>query len=341
MINNEFNTTVRPFYFSNLIVDPKNDSILIKCGFQAIISEDSGKTFLPIDQSVHSDIHDVWVNPQNGKHILVASDGGVYESTDRARTFRMWMNLPVSQFYHVSVDNAQPFNVYGGLQDNGSWFGPSQKSGGIANSDWKNSYGGDGFYSFRHPTDPNIIYSEYQGGELVRYHKNTGRSQSIKPYAERGEAKLRFNWNAPIQLSEHHPDRLYFGAQYLFKSDNKGASWTKVSGDLTTNDPTKQEQHKSGGLTIDNSTAENHCSIYAIAESPLNEQMIWVGTDDGNLQVTTDGGKNWQNVTANIPGLPANTWVSFIDASPHDAQTALVTFDGHRHGDKNTLSISN
>lgn len=334
LINNEFNVTVRPFYFANLTVDPTNDSIVMKCGLQAIISEDRGQRFRPIDQTVHSDIHDIWINPVNNKHLLLATDGGVYESFDRGYTFRMWMNLPVSQFYHVSVDDAVPFNVYGGLQDNGSWYGPSRKAGGITNSDWKNSYGGDGFYSFRHPADPDIIYSEFQGGELVRFNQATGQSQSIKPYAAAGEDQLRFNWNAPIHLSRHQPDRLYFGAQYLFRSEDRGNAWTRISPDLTSNDSAKQQQSQSGGLTIDNSTAENHCTIYAIAESPLNERVVWAGTDDGNLHVTTDGGENWQNVVQNIPGLPANTWVSFIEASPHDPLTAFVTFDGHRTGDK-------
>ncbi len=335
-VSNDFNTTVRPFYFSNIKVDPTNDSIVIKCGFQAIISENRGQVFRTIGSSVHSDIHDVWIDPTNSKHILVATDGGIYESIDRGRTTKMWMNLPVSQFYHVSVDNATPFNVYGGLQDNGSWVGPSRRAGGIGNSDWTNVYGGDGFYAFRHPEKENIIFAEYQGGNLVRYDKNTGVAKSIAPYRQDDEEDLRYNWNSPIHLSPSNPDRMYFASQYLYRSEDMGESWERISGDLTTDDPEKQQQHLSGGLSIDNSTAENHCTVYAIAESPVAGQTVWAGTDDGNLQVTSDGGKNWNNVIPNVPGLPANTWVTFIEPSPHDAQTAYVTFDGHRTGDGTT-----
>ncbi len=336
LVNNEFNSTVRPFYFSNLIVDPQNDSIVIKCGLTATISEDRGDRFRSIDGSVHSDVHDAWIDPNNPKHIIVATDGGVYQSFDRGYTFSMMMDLPISQFYHVSVDMAEPYNVYGGLQDNGSWYAPSRKAGGISNSDWKATYGGDGFYSFAHPTDPDVVYAEYQGGQLVRYNKKTGQAKDIKPYPEQGEAPFRFNWNAPIALSNNNPDRLYFGAQYLFVSDDRGDSWRRLSPDLTTNDPEKQKQEESGGLSIDNSTAENHCTIYTIAESPVDERTIWAGADDGNLQVTTDGGKTWRNVAENAPDLPANTWVTFVEPGHFDARTAYVTFDGHRTGDMTT-----
>lgn len=332
-VSDDFNTTVRPFYFSNLVVDPLNDSIVIKCGLNAIISENRGQTFRPTDFSVHSDAHDIWIDPSNTKHILLATDGGIYESVDRARSFKMWMNLPVSQFYRVSVDDETPFNVYGGLQDNGSWQGPSRKSGGIGNNDWINIYGGDGFYAFRHPVEKNILFAEYQGGNLVRYDKNTGQAKSIAPYRQGDEEDLRFNWNTPIHMSSNDPNRMYYASQYLYRSTDMGDSWERISPDLTTDDPEKQKQYASGGLSIDNSTAENHCSIYAIAESPRDGNTIWVGTDDGNLQVSTDGGENWENVIANVPDLPANTWVTFIDPSPHDSQTAYVTFDGHRTGD--------
>lgn len=336
MVSNEFNTKVRPFYFSNITVDPLNDSIVMKCGLNAIISENRGKTFRFSDQSVHSDVHDIWVDPSNTKHLLLATDGGIYESVDRGHSFKMWMNLPVSQFYHVSVDDAQPFNVYGGLQDNGSWFGPSRKAGGITNSDWKLIFGSDGFYVLRHPTKENIIFAEYQGGNLLRFDKNTGQAKSIAPYRQGDEEDLRYNWNTPIHISSSQPNRMYFASQYLYKSENMGDSWTRISPDLTTDDPEKQKQSESGGLSIDNSTAENHCTIYTIAESPIADATIWVGTDDGNLQVSSNGGNSWMNVVANIPNLPANTWVTFIDPSPHDAQTAFVTFDGHRTGDKHT-----
>jgi len=335
-VSSEFNTTVRPFYFSHLVVDPKNDSIVMKAGLSLIISENRGKSFRSMDGSVHSDIHAVWIDPNQPKHVLLGSDGGVYESFDRGASFKMFMNLPVAQFYHVSVDNEVPYNVYGGLQDNGSWYAPSRKPGGIGNADWKPTFGGDGFWSFPHPTNSDIVFSEYQGGNLVRFSKKTGMAKEIRPIPEPGEPKYRFNWNAPIHISPNNPNRMYFGAQFLFRSDDMGDSWVRISPDLSTNDPKKQRQKDSGGLTIDNSGAENHCTVYAIAESPKNADVLWVGTDDGNLQVSQDGGKSWSNVAANIPGLPPHTWVAQIEAGRFDAQTAFVAFDGHRSGDTKT-----
>jgi photosystem II stability/assembly factor-like uncharacterized protein len=332
-VSNEQNTAIRPFYFSHLVVDPKNDSIVMKCGLSMIISEDRGDRFRSMDFSVHSDIHAIWIDPNNTKHVLLGSDGGVYESFDRGRTFKMFMNLPVSQFYHVSVDDAVPFNVYGGLQDNGSWYAPSRKAGGITNADWQPTFGGDGFWSFRHPTDADVVFAEYQGGNLVRYSKKTGVAKEIRPFPAADEAKYRFNWNAPIQISSNNPNRLYFGSQYLFMSEDKGESWKRISGDLTTNDLNKQKQKESGGLSIDNSTAENHCTIYHIAESYQDGNTIWVGTDDGNVQVSTNAGQSWSNVVTNITGLPKNIWVSFIEPGHFDKNTAYVTFDGHRTGD--------
>ncbi len=333
-VSNEFNTKVRPFYFARLEVDPTDENIVYKCGLNLVISEDGGNRFRTVQSGVHSDIHAVWVDPSNPKHVIIGTDGGVYESVDRGYTFKMFMNLPVAQFYRVSVDNAEPYHVYGGLQDNGSWYAPSRKAGGIANSDWQQTYGGDGFYSFRHPSDEDVIYAEYQGGEIVRYNKTTGQAKSIKPYARTEEGKLRFNWNTPIHISPNNPERMYLGAQYLFMSEDRGESWQKLSPDLTTNNPQKQRQAESGGLSIDNSTAENHTTIYTIAESPVDENVIWVGTDDGNLQVSADFGKNWTNVVSNVPDLPQNTWVSHVEASHYDQNTAYVTFDGHRQGDK-------
>ncbi|MEQ8707137.1 MAG: hypothetical protein RIC19_24610 [Phaeodactylibacter sp.] len=327
-----WNTSIRPFYFSKISIAPSNDSIVAKCGLNGIISENAGKTWRSFDNAVHSDFHDIWFNPDNSKHIIVATDGGVYESLDRGYTFKMWMNLPLSQFYHVSVDHAKPYRVYGGLQDNGSWFGPSRSGGGITNSDWKKTFGGDGFYSFRHPEKEHIVFSEYQGGKLVRFDERTGRAKAIPPYATAGEDPLRFNWNAPLLISKDGK-RLYFAAQYLYRSTDDGDSWERISPDLTTNDPEKQKQYLSGGLSIDNSTAENHTTIYTVAESPLNKEVVWVGTDDGNLQLTKDGGQSWTLLNANLPNLPANTWVTFVEPSPHDPNTAFVTFDGHRTGD--------
>lgn len=332
-VSSEFNTTVRPFYFSHIVVDPKNDSIALKAGLSLVVTENRGKSFRPMDGSVHSDVHTAWIDPNNTRHILIGTDGGVYESFDRGYSFKMFMNLPVGQFYHVSTDHEIPYNVYGGLQDNGSWYAPSQKPGGIGVADWKPTFGGDGFWSFPHPSDATIVFSEYQGGNLVRFSKKTGMAKEIRPIPDPGEPSFRFNWNAPVHLSASNPNRMYFGAQYLFRSEDMGDTWTRISPDLTTNDPKKLRQKDSGGLSIDNSGAENHCTIYSIAESPINPQVIWVGTDDGYLQVSSDGGSSWSNVVKNITGLPANTWVAHVEPSHFEAGTAYVAFDGHRTGD--------
>ena len=328
-----FGTTVRPFYFARLVVDPLSDSTVYKAGLNASKSDDAGTTIATLDQAMHSDVHDFWVDPTNTDHVLFATDGGVYESFDAGTTARMWMNLPVSQFYHVSVDTAEPYNLYGGLQDNGSWTGPSRQRGGIGNDAWDRTYHGDGFYSFRHPTRPEIIYSELQGGELVRYNSATGQAKGIAPYADAETEELRYNWNSPLLQSTHDPDRIYFAAQYLYRSDDTGDDWTRISPDLTTDDPAKQRQHLSGGLSIDNSDAENHCTIYTIAESPLDADLLYVGTDDGRVQATDDGGATWRDVRAGMAGVPDSTWVTDIDLSPHDPVTAFVTLDNHRRGD--------
>ena len=333
LIDKSFNSQVRPFYFASLAVDPSNDSIVAKCGLTAIISETAGKLWRDFPSHVHSDYHAIWFDPEDGKHILVGTDGGVYESRDRGRSFRMWNNLPISQFYHVSVDRAAPYRVYGGLQDNGSWYGPSQSAGGITNADWSVTMGGDGFYSFRHPTKPHLVFSEAQGGALARWDERTGRSKSIAPYRDAGTDELRYNWNAPIHLSADGK-RLYFASQYLYRSANEGDSWDRISPDLTTNDTAFQQQYESGGLSIDNSGAENYTTIYAVAESPLDAETVWVGTDDGKLQVTRDGGQSWNLVTPQNSDLPSGAWITFVDPSPHDPATALVTFDAHRTGDQ-------
>ena len=333
-VSTDFNTTVRPFYFSRLVVDPSNEDRIFKCGLNLTISDDGGSSFRTVGSGVHSDIHAVWVNPNNPKHVVTGTDGGGYRSLDGGYTFEMFMDLPLSQFYHISADNEEPFNVYGGLQDNGTWYGPSSSPGGVENKDWELSNWGDGFYSFAHPNDVHIVYAESQGGNIVRFNKKDGQAKDIKPIPVADDPEYRFNWNAPIHISPNNPERLYFGGQFLFMSMDRGDSWTKLSPDLTTNDPERQKQSESGGLSIDNSTAENNTTIYTISESPVDEKVIWVGTDDGYLQVTKDGGKSWTNVTANIPGLPKFTWCTKVEASHFDANTCYVTFDGHKQGDK-------
>jgi len=337
----KINTTIpareRPFYFSNIIADPVDTNRVYKPGFNMHVSDNQGKNFRVTyltGGKIHPDMHALWVSKRNNHLLYAGTDGGVYVSGDQGSSWSLLRNLPVSQFYHVAVDNEKPYNVYGGLQDNGSWYGPSEKSGGITNADWKNAGFGDGFSMIPDRTDNNIVYWQFQGGQFFRYYKKTGEIKLIKPFPDLHAQDLRFNWNAGISQSPTR-DVLYVGAQYLFQSYNRGDTWKRISGDLTTNDPEKLKQYETGGLTLDNSTAENHCTIITIAESPKNHKVIWVGTDDGNLQVTRDEGATWTNVVKNIPGLPEHTWCSKVLPGNFDEGIAYVTFDGHRTGDKN------
>jgi photosystem II stability/assembly factor-like uncharacterized protein len=324
----------RPFYFANLIVDPKNENKVYKPDLTLIMSEDGGKSFSGIGNGAHGDFHDVWVNPDNTDQVIAGDDGGVWYSYDGGNTWWKGNNLPISQFYHVSADNADPYHVFGGLQDNSSWIGDSQYPGGITNGRWENLFGGDGFWVFPDPSDANYVYAEAQGGEIGRVNRFTLEGRAIKPQPNYGEGKLRFNWNTPIHMSPNEKGTIYIGGQFLFRSRDHGQSWERISPDLTTNDPEKQKQEESGGVTVDNSYAEMHTTIYSISESPRDGQTIWVGTDDGNLQVTRDGAKSWTNVVGNVPNLPKASWVSWVEASLHDAGTAYATFDRHTFGDK-------
>jgi photosystem II stability/assembly factor-like uncharacterized protein len=333
-VNGDFELVIRPFYFSRIVVDPKNPDVLVKAGLFGFMSKDGGNTFRSIQGGIHADFHDFIFDPNNSEKMVVGTDGGVYKSWDGGTVWEMVKGLPLSQFYHVSVDNQKPYWVYGGLQDNGSWTGPSSKTGGIRNSDWKPVGYGDGFRVYPHPTDQNTVYSEMQGAENIwRVNVSKSLAKTIKPYREDGDPKLRFNWNAPLSTSLHNPDRLYVGSQFIHVSDDKGETWKKISSDLTTNDPKKQMQAGSGGLSVDNSGAENHCTVFTINESPIDKNIIWAGTDDGNVQVTFDGGLSWQNVRKNIQDVPENTWTYFIEPSNFDKNTAYVVFDGHTQND--------
>ena len=323
----------RPFYFANLIVDPKNENRLYKPDGPFIVSTDGGRSFSNISGGAHGDFHDVWIDPSNTDHLITGDDGGLWYSYDAANKWWKADNLPISQFYHVSVDMDRPYHVYGGLQDNSSWVGESEYPGGITSSRWENMYGGDGFWMFVDPTDPDYIYAEYQGGEIARVNRKTHETRNIKPLPHYQEGKLRFNWNTPIHVSPTKSGTIYLGAQVLFRSRDYGQTWERVSSDLTTNDPEKQKQEQSGGVTVDNSSAEMHTTIFAISESPKNPDVVWVGTDDGNVQVTRDGGKTWTNVVANVRGLPTNAWVSSIAAGQFDEGTVYATFDAHTFGD--------
>lgn len=334
-LNSDFALVVRPFYFSRITIDPKNPDIVYKGGLNGSISRDGGKTFKNLG-AMHSDIHDIIVDPIDTNRIYVGTDGGMYRSWNNGSTLDIVKNLPISQYYHITLDNEEPYNIYGGLQDNGSWYGPSKSDGGIEARDWNSVGYGDGFRVLKHPTKK-IIYSEMQGAENIwRYNLETKELKTIQPLQEKNQVKLRFNWNTPIVTGIHNPDRIYTGSQFVHVSDDMGASWKIISPDLTTNDKLKMNQENSGGLSKDNSGAENHCTLFTIAESPLNKDIIWAGADDGTIQITQDSGKNWKNVTANIIGLPKNTWCYHVEASNFAKGSAYAVFEGHTNNDMNT-----
>jgi len=329
----------RPFYFAKLIVDPKDANRLYKTDGYLIMSEDGGKSFSNIGgfAGMHGDVHDVFIEATNPKHVFAGDDGGLWISYDGANKWWKTDNLPISQFYHVSLDNADPYHVYGGLQDNSSWVGDSEYPGGITSSRWENLFGGDGFWMFADPSDPDYVFAEYQGGNMGRVNMRTHEARDLQPRLGAADlkryTKLRFNWNTPIALSPHEPGTVYIGAQFLFRSRDHGQTWERISPDLTSNDPQKQKQEQSGGITVDNSSAEMHTTIYSISESPLAAGLIWVGTDDGNLQLTRDGGQHWDNVVGNVPGVARNAWVSWVQASAFAPGSAYVAFDRHTFGD--------
>jgi photosystem II stability/assembly factor-like uncharacterized protein len=336
-----FGVRARPFYFSNVRVDPADHTRLYNFSLFITASTNGGRSFEPMTLGgnpfgrVHPDHHALWINPRDPSHLVLGTDGGVYVSRDRGQSWTFSASLPVGQFYHVSVDLERPYRVYGGLQDNGSWMGPARALGGsgVRNRDWRNVGVGDGFNVFPDARDVSIVYSEYQGAQIRRFHTRTGEMKDIRPHPRAGEPKYRFNWNAAFAPSAADPAVIYLGGQFLFRSRDRGDTWERIAPDLTTNDPAKQRQRESGGLTPDNTTAENHCTIITVAESPIEPGVIWAGTDDGNVQVTRDGGGAWTNVVKNVPGLPANTWVSMIEAGRHRRGVAFASFDGHRTGD--------
>jgi photosystem II stability/assembly factor-like uncharacterized protein len=324
----------RPFYFANLIVDPKNPDRVFKTDGALILSEDGGKSFTTVGgfNGAHGDVHAVWIDPTNPKTVISGDDGGIWYAYDGGNRWWKANNLPISQFYHVSVDDMDPYHVYGGLQDNACWVGDSEYPGGITNSRWENLFNGDGFHTFIDPADPNYVYAEYQGGYVGRVNRHTLEARIIQPKPNYKE-KLRFNWNTPLVASPNEKGTIYIGAQFLFRSRDHGQSWDRISPDLTTNDPEKQKQEQSGGVTIDNSAAEMHTTIFSISESPKDKNVIWCGTDDGNLQLTRDGARTWNNVVGNVQGLPKNSWVRWVQASSFDPGTAYAAFDRHTFGD--------
>ncbi len=353
----------RPFYYSHIYLNPVDDKLVYVAATSLTYSEDKGRTFRPIE-GLHPDFHTMWFDPTDQKRFYVGQDGGAALTYDHGKTWVFYDNLCLGQFYAVSADMRDPYYVYGGLQDNGTWGGPSMHREGVILTDfWYNIGGGDGFHTQNDPTDWRIVYGESQGGALQRTDVETRLSRGIAPrgpnnilnyneyYAAgtagqggrggapgqaggpgqggRAGSPLRFNWSTPILLSPHNPETMYLGGNHLYKSLDKGDHWQMISPDLTTNDRAKYGQ-PNGGLTPENTGAETYCTIITIAESPLTPGLLWVGTDDGNVQLTRNGGATWTNVRDNVPDVPKNLWVSRVEASHFNDGTCYLTFDGHR-----------
>lgn len=342
LVNKDPNINFRPFYYSDVRVDPNNPNILYTLSGRLSKSTDGGKTFKTIASDVHGDHQSFWIDPLNSNRLLSGSDGGFQVSYDQGDNWDVINNVVLSQFYQLDIDMQEPYFVYGGLQDNGCWRGPSNSlySKGILKRHWKRLSYGDGYYAVPIPGSEHEVYTNLQGGVPFHVNSKTGVVRSIHPFPKitgsAGDAiedhKYRFNWDAPIHISPHDPNTVYFGGNVLFKSQDRGHSWDIISPDLTTND--KDKQRTSGGEVYqDNTAAEFHCSILTIAESPVEKDVIWVGTDDGNLQVTRDGGQHWKNVNSNVKGLPPFAWLGKIHASEHDGGTAFVAVDHHRSDD--------
>jgi photosystem II stability/assembly factor-like uncharacterized protein len=327
-------------YFSQIRIDPNNDlRIWVLLDF-LMYSADAGKTFsTDMRTDAHWDFHDIWIDPNDSGRMIAATDGGIYTSADAGRTWDYVNNLPLGQVYRVGYDFATPYNICGGFQDNGGICGPSRnRSGeGIANHDWRRVLTGDGFYTLVDPSDPNTIYAESQDGNLVRLDLKSHEWFPIVPEPKPGEAPYRFEWDAPVLVSAHTPNTIYLAANFLFKSADRGDSWTKLGPDLTTGvDRNKLEilgKTASPDIVSLNYGVAFYPAISTIAESPLEAKILWVGTQDGNVQVSRDGGQTWKNVAGNVSGVPRGTWVSSVVASRAGAGTAYVAFDGHRADD--------
>ncbi len=327
----------RPFYYAEIYVDTKNENRIWNLWSYVSKSEDGGKSFstiLDYGKRVHPDHHAFWIHPDDPDYLIDGNDGGLNISRDGGKNWYFCSNIPVGQFYHVDIDHEYPFNLYGGMQDNGSWVGPAfvLKAGGIRNQDWRELYFGDGFDVQPKLSDTRYGWAMSQGGNLTYYDRETGFNQFVKPVHPEGET-LRYNWNAPIARVKGNDCGLYYGSQFVHRSLDCGHSWEIISPDLTTNDTTKQRQDKSGGLTIDATNAENHTTIICIAPSVIDPNVIWVGTDDGNLQLTKDGGETWSNMASGLPGCPDSAWIPQIEASTHQAGEAFVVVNNYRRHD--------
>ncbi|WP_378184745.1 WD40/YVTN/BNR-like repeat-containing protein [Aquimarina sp. W85] len=337
-INDKEDIGNRPFYYSDIFVDPQNENRVYSVFTYVNVSEDGGKNFtqlMPaygVDNGVHPDHHAWWIHPTDGSYMIDGNDGGLNITRDGGASWRFIGNLPVAQFYHISVDNEYPYNVYGGMQDNGSWRGPAYvwKSQGIRNSYWQEISFGDGFDVVPDQDNSRYGWSMSQQGFVSRYDWITGNNYTVRPTHPDPSVQLRFNWNAAISSDPFDGSTLYFGSQFVHKSTDKGLTWKVVSPDLTTNDPAKQKQSESGGLTMDATGAENHTTILVIEPSPLEQNMLWVGTDDGRVHTTVDGGQNWTDVSKNLKDLPEGSWIVQIKASNKVKGSALLVANDYR-----------
>lgn len=332
--------TARGNYYQELVCDPKDPLRVYSMDTFLQVTDDGGLNWRDLgDRSKHWDSHALWIDPHDTDHYINGNDGGVYESFDRGETWKFMTNLPVTQFYKVAVDYAQPFyNVYGGTQDNYSLGGPSRTTSahGIVSADWYTTQGGDGFESQVDPEDHNIVYAQSQHGSLVRFDKRSGETTGIKPKERKGEKAYRWNWDSPLLISPHSHTRLYFAANKVFRSDDRGDSWEVISEDLTRQLDRNKLEVMGRIWPMDavakNSSTSQYGNIVALDESPVQEGMLYVGTDDGLIQVTEDGGKTWRKIDR-FPGVPEMTYVNEVLASHHDRDTVFAAFNNHKRGD--------
>lgn len=332
--------TARGNYYQELFCDPKNPLRVYSMDVYIQVTDDGGITWRNLgEKNKHVDNHAMWIDPDNPDYYLVGCDGGIYESFDRGKTWKYLPNLPVTQFYKVAIDYAEPFyNVYGGTQDNYSLGGPSRTTSahGVVNADWYTTQGGDGFESQIDPLDPNIVYAQSQYGNLVRFDKKSGERLGIKPKERKGEKSYRWNWDAPLLISPHSNTRLYFASNKLFRSDDKGGSWKVISDDLTRQIDRNKLEVMGRVWPMDavakNASTSQYGTIVALDESPLQEDLIYVGTDDGLIQVTEDGGNTWRKIER-FPGVPERTYVNEVLASQHDRNAVYAAFNNHKNGD--------
>ena len=343
LVNRTANIAERPYYFSEVAVDPRNKDRIYNIATRVQVSDDGGRTFsyLPAitccapSNTIHVDHHAFWINPRDPEHIVTANDGGLAISRDAGQTWRFVSNLPVAQFYHIAVDDDHPYNVYGGTQDNGSGRLPAEiwEAGGIRNLHWQSIEFGDNFELLPDPRNSQRGYSMQPDGLLSRWNLATGELHLIRPAPKASNAELRFNWNAAFAIDPFKPDTIYVGSQFVHRSHNRGDDWSILSGDLTSDDPKLQRYTKSGGLTPDTESA--HTTLTVIAPSAVEEGVIWTGSDDGRVHVTRNGGDGWRRIDMNAPGLPVGAWTAAIAPSPHEPDVAFIAFDDHRRGNMN------